>query len=179
MEKFLKKYLTEEQIKPIRDAYIADHPDAKTLPEYISKTRLDEVLAKQHASEESVTNLTKELDTLKTGTQAAVDEAVKKAKEEDTAHENEVVNSLKKDHEIDTAILSAHGKNLKAIKALIDATKDVSSEITRLKKSDAYLFGEELPGGTGKDGNGDGKGKASEELARMRRAVGITSPDAN
>ena len=36
MKDFLKKYLTDDQIKDVEAKYLAEHPDAKGLPVYIS-----------------------------------------------------------------------------------------------------------------------------------------------
>lgn len=62
------------------------------------------------------------------------------------------------DFAIDTALLKAGGKNAKAIKALLDASKvkidgdkvlGLDDQIEALKKSDAYLFGSNNPGDPG------------------------------
>ena len=51
MKEFLKKFLSEEQLKSVEDAYMKANPDAKGLPVYISKNRLDEVLGQKKDAE--------------------------------------------------------------------------------------------------------------------------------
>lgn len=174
MKKFLQKYgFTEEEINKLLEAYKKDHPDAKELPEYIGKARFDEVNGKLKESEGKVTTMTKQIEDLQKGGDAAIKAAVEaKETEMKAAHQKEV-DSLKKDFAMDTAILKAHGKNSKAIKALIDPTKDLDKEIERLQKDESYLFESEIPDGTGKNGNGGDGGANDAELKQMREAVGV------
>lgn len=171
MKEFLKKYLTEEQLKEVETKYIADHPEAKGLPIHISKTRLDEVLTQKKAAEEKAAALQLTIDNSASETEKKVAEALKQAKVESDKHEQEAIDALKKDFGATEAIYAAHGRNVKAIKALIDPTKKIEEEIKRLQKSDSYLFDDDLPEGTGKKG-GD-EGKVDKELANMRQALGI------
>lgn len=175
MRKFLQKYgLTEEEINKVLESYKKDHPDAKDLPEYIGKSRFDEVNVKLKTSEGEVTTLKKQIEDLQKGGDDAVKAAVKAAEDAlKAAHQSEI-DALKKDFEMENAILKARGKNVKAIKALIDPEKKIDDEIVRLQKDEAYLFGEEsdIPGGTGKKG-GSGGPSAEKELNAMRDAVGV------
>lgn len=176
MKKFLQKYgLTEEEINKVLEAYKKDHPDAKDLPEYIGKSRFDEVNGKLKASEGEVTTLKKQIEDLQKGGDEATKAAVKAAEDALKATHQSEIDALKKDFEMENAILKAHGKNVKAIKALIDPEKKVDEEIARLQKDEAYLFGEEddIPGGTGKKG-GSGGQSSEKELNAMRDAVGVT-----
>lgn len=177
MKEFLKKYLSEEQMTALEEAYKKDHPDQAGLPVYVGKKRLDEVLAKQKAAEQEKETALKEVETLKAGNQKAIDEAVKKAVDEANTASNKAMEDLKKDFAIDKAVLEAHGKNLKAIKALIDPSKEIKDEIARLQKSDSYLFNlpgddDDLPPGTGKKHSKEAAEKEAE-LEAMRRAVGL------
>ena len=177
MKEFLKKYLSEEQLASVEEAYKKDHPDQTGLPVYVGKKRLDEVLAKQKAAETEKDTALKEIETLKADNQKAIDEAVKKAVEEANTASNKAMEDLKKDFAVDKAVLEAHGKNLTAIKALIDPSKDVKDEIARLQKSDSYLFNlpgddDDLPPGTGKKRSKEAEERQAE-LEAMRRAVGI------
>lgn len=176
MKKFLQKYgVSEEVLTALLEAYKKDgHADATDLPEYIGKSRFDEVNGKLKTSEKKVADLEKQIADLQKGGDDAVKAAVTaKETELKEAHQKEI-DSIKRDYAMDTAILKAHGKNAKAIKALIDPEKKLEDEIARLQKDEAYLFEEEddIPGGTGKKG-GDGGKSSDKELEAMRAAVGV------
>ena len=176
MKKFLQKYgVSEEVLTALLEAYKKDgHADATDLPEYIGKSRFDEVNGKLKTSEKKVIDLEKQIADLQKGGDEAVKAAVTaKETELKDLHQKEI-DSIKRDYAMDTAILKAHGKNAKAIKALIDPEKKLEDEIARLQKDEAYLFDAEddIPGGTGKKG-GDGGKSSDKELEAMRAAVGI------
>lgn len=177
MKKFLQKYgLTEEQINAVLEAYKKDgHADATDLPEYIGKTRFDEVNTAKKSAEKKITELEKQIADLQKGGDDAVKAAVAaKETELKEAHQKEI-DLIKRDYAMETAILKAHGKNAKAIKALIDPEKKLEDEIARLQKDEAYLFNseeEDIPGGTGKSGGSGGK-SSEKELEAMRNAVGV------
>lgn len=177
MKEFLKKYLTEEQIQSLEESYKKDHPDQQGLPVYVGKKRLDEVLSKQKAAETEKDNALKEVENLKASNQKAIDEAVKKAVEEAKSASAVEMDNLKKEFATSEAVYKAHGKNLKAIKALMDPEKNVDDEIARIQKSDPYLFSmpgddDDLPLGTGKSKSKATKEKEAE-LNAMRKAVGL------
>ena len=166
MKKFLQKYgVSEEVLKALLEAYKKDgHADATDLPEYIGKSRFDEVNGKLKTSEKKVTDLEKQIADLQKGGDEAVKAAVTaKETELNDLHQKEI-DSIKRDY----------GKNAKAIKALIDPEKKLEDEIARLQKDEAYLFDveDDIPGGTGKKG-GDGGKSSDKELEAMRAAVGI------
>lgn len=176
MKKFLQKYgVSEEVLTALLEAYKKDgHADATDLPEYIGKSRFDEVNGKLKTSEKKVTDLEKQIADLQKGGDEAVKAAVTaKETELKDLHQKEI-DSIKRDYAMDTAILKAHGKNAKAIKALIDPEKKLEDEIARLQKDEAYLFDveDDIPGGTGKKGGNGGK-SSDKELEAMRAAVGI------
>lgn len=179
MKEFLKKYMTEEQLQAFEEAYKAANPESKGLPVYISKSRLDEVLGKQHAAEAEVSSLKTQIETMTKENKTATDDAITKAIEEATAkvkteYEAKLI-AQKTDFDTTEAIYKAHGRNVKAIKALIDETKPIAEEIERLQKDEPYLFvkpNDDIPGGTGKKGD-DAETKNEKELAAMRRAVGL------
>ena len=178
MKKFLKKYgLTDEQIDAVLEAYKKDgHADATDLPEYIGKARFDEVNTAKKAAEGKVADLTKQLEDLTKGGDEAVKAAVKAKEDELTAQFTKEKEALIRDHNMESAIFKAHGKNAKAIKALIDPEKDLDEEIKRLQKDEAYLFEEDIPGGTGKHGSDKKPGEVSDkEMEAMRHAVGVRS----
>ena len=176
MKKLLQKYgVSDEVLTALLEAYKKDgHADATDLPEYIGKSRFDEVNGKLKTSEKKVTDLEKQIADLQKGGDEAVKAAVTaKETELKDLHQKEI-DSIKRDYAMDTAILKAHGKNAKAIKALIDPEKKLEDEIARLQKDEAYLFDveDDIPGGTGKKG-GDGGKSSDKELEAMRAAVGI------
>lgn len=171
MKEFLKKFLGEEEVTKITDAYIKAHPDAKELPVYISKQRLDEVLGQKKVAEDKVTSITAQLEEYKKGEKDRSDAAIKAAVEAANAESNKTIETLKKDATITEAIYKAKGKNAVAIRALIDATKPIDDEIARLQKETPYLFGEDNPLGTGKHTNPNTTNQELEQ--KMRRAVGL------
>lgn len=177
MKEFLKKYMSEEALKQLEDDYKKANPDAQGLPVYVGKKRLDEVLDKEKAAKAEAENLRKENESLKQSNQAAIDEAVKKAKAEAEDASKKALEAQKKEYETDNYILKEKGKNVKAIRALIDPEKKLEDEIARLKKDESYLFeipgdNDDLPGGTGKKG-ADKTKEQEKELNAMRKAVGI------
>lgn len=167
MKEFLKKYMTPEEITALEQKYIANHPEAKTLPIYISKARLDEVLGQKKTAEEDAATHKAALETAQGEIETKIAEAVKLAGVE---HSKEI-EKLKTDFSITETIFKAKGKNVTAIKALVDPTKKADEEIKRIQKSDPYLFEDDIPGGTGKqgvDGGGD-----DAQTQQMRAALGI------
>ena len=174
MKKFLQKYgLIEDQLKTLLEAYQKDHPEAKELPEYIGKSRFDEVNGKLKTSEGEATTLKKQIEDLQKGGDDAIKAAVKAKEDELNASYQKEIDAINKGFATDTAIMKAHGKNAKAIKALIDPEKDLDKEIERLQKDADYLFESEIPGGTGKQGNGKQGDSTEAELKEMRDAVGV------
>lgn len=173
MKNFLKKYMTEDALKDVEAKYIAEHEGATGLPTYVGKSRLDEVIGQRDAANAAKAQSDAALTAAQAAHEAAIQEAIAKAK----AEKDGEIEVLKKDFAVTEAIYGAKGKNVKAIKALIDPTKKVEDEIARLKKDEAYLFhsnepADDIPAGTGKNGSG-GKGSDEAELAQMRKAVGI------
>ena len=177
MKEFLKKYLSEEALKQLEEDYKKANPDAQGLPVYIGKKRLDEVLDKEKAAKAEADTLRKENENLKNSNQAAIDEAVKKAKAEAEEASKQALEAQKKEYETDNYILKEKGKNVKAIRALIDPAKKLEDEIARLKKDESYLFDipgddHDVPPGTGKQG-ADKVNEQEKELNAMRKAVGL------
>lgn len=173
MKNFLKKYMSEEALSDVTAKYIAEHPGATELPTYISKDRLDEVIGKKNAAEQLANQHATNIKNMEKAHAAALEAA---RTEVTTAKDAEIEN-LKKDFSVTEAIYGAKGRNVKAIKALIDPSKKVEDEIARLKKDEAYLFHtdeptDDIPAGTGKKGSGGGN-DSEAEAAQMRRAVGI------
>lgn len=174
MKNFLKKYMSEDALKDVEAKYIAEHPGATGLPTHIGKSRLDEVIGQRDAANTAK----QQSDAALAAAQAAQEAAIQKAVAEANAAKDGEIEALKNDFAVTEAIYGAKGRNVKAIKALIDPSKKVEEEIARLKKDEAYLFHsdsptDDIPGGTGKSGTEGGKGSTDAELAQMRKAVGI------
>lgn len=174
MKNFLKKYMSEEALSDVEAKYIAAHPGATELPTYISKARLDEVIGQKNAAETTRDQHAAKIAEMETAHAAALKQATDTA----NASKDAEIESLKKDFAITEAIYGAKGRNVKAIKALIDPTKKVEEEIARLKKDEAYLFhsdnpADDIPDGTGKTGGNGGSDNNEQEVAQMRKAVGI------
>ena len=171
MKEFLKKYMTPEALTELETAYNAKNEGAKGLPVYVSKARLDDVLGQKRSAEEKVTALETEKSTWESGLQGKIDEAVKTATDALKVEHAAALKAAQDGFAQSEAIYKAKGKNITAIKALIDPSKKLDEEIVRIQKSDPYLFDDDLPGGTGKDGSGAGSEDAV--LSQMRAAVGI------
>lgn len=173
MKKFLEQFLSAELMQSVEEAYKAKNPKAEGLPEYISKQRLDEEITKRKTAETNAASVQKELDNIPKDWKTQLD-----AKDTEIAtlkndHAAEL-EKAKKDANVDLEIYKAKGRNVTAIRALIDSTKDINEELTRLKTSDPYLFGNSRAKGTGKDdGSDDNTGDEGLSEAKMRAAVGI------
>lgn len=187
MKNFLKKYgLTDEEIQKVTANYVEAHKNDSTppaeLPVHISKSRFDEVLNQKKTAEEEKAaaykakeDAEKSLKTLQDAQSGDVKAAVEAAQKEWDKQKKLEIKALQDDYALTEAIHAAKGKNVKAIKALIDISKGVNEEITRLKKDESYLFestADDIPGGTGKKGPNTGVDDAAER-DMMRRAVGL------
>lgn len=171
MKDLLKKKLSPEIFAEVEKALGDDF-------DYIPRSRLNEVITQRE-------NLKKEADELK-GKVAALENDNKEAASWKTKYETESQNweaekvKITKDHTISSKLQESQARNVTAVMALIDMTKvgddlkELSTEIERVKKEAPYLFGDEVPGGTGFKNPGDSgsKGRDSEEeLAKRRKAI--------
>lgn len=157
----------------VEEAYKAKNPKSEGLPEYISKQRLDEEITKRKTAETNAANLQKELDNTPKDWKSQLDAKDAEIASMKTDHAA-ALEKAKKDANVDLEIYKAKGRNVTAIRALIDPAKDINEELTRLKTSDPYLFGNSRAKGTGKeDGSDDGTGDEGLSEAKMRAAVGI------
>ncbi|MBR5584083.1 MAG: phage scaffolding protein [Lachnospiraceae bacterium] len=148
-EDFVKLGIDEELAAKLEAA------SQEELKGYIPKSRFDEVNNEKKKLELDVRDRDGQLETLKNSTgdveslkqQIATLQAENKTKDE--AHAAEI-KQLKIDSAVDTAITNAKGKNVKAIKALLNlenaeldedgTVKGVADQLTELLKSDSYLF---------------------------------------
>lgn len=174
MKKFLEQFLTPELLQQVMDAYKAKNPKSEGLPEYISKSRLDEEITKRKNSETNAATIQKQLDGIPKDWQEQITSKNTEIETLKTTHAAELA-MAQKDANIDLEIYKAKGRNVKAIRALIDNNKDIAEEITRLKTSDPYLFGNSRSKGTGKDNEDDDNSDNTNGLseAQMRAAIGL------
>lgn len=172
MKKFLEQFLTSEQLTDVENAYKAKNPEAEGLPVYISKQRLDEEITKRKTAETNAANTKKEYENIPKDWKEQLDAKDAEIATMQTNHAA-ALERAQRDASVDLEIYKARGRNVKAIKALIDPEKDINEELTRLKTSDPYLFGASRVKGTGKD---DNPGEGDEDglsIDKMRAAVGI------
>lgn len=176
MNKFLSKFLSEDEVAKVVEAYKVKHPDAPDLPEYVSMKRFSEVLTERD-------NKQVLLDGIPGDWKTQIETATKNYETEKAAHvstkkEMEThkvkVATLEKDNTTNEILYKARAKNIKAVKALMDPEKAVEEEVTRLQKEEGYLFGEtKPPKGTGKAGEGDPGNKEVLSNNSMREALGL------
>ncbi|MBQ0165380.1 MAG: phage scaffolding protein [Bacteroidales bacterium] len=177
-----------------------------TLPEEMDKAAFEKTLYANYKSveefkkkDDAITSLTDQLNTAKTGLKAfegvnveelrgQVTKLTSDLEAKDTEWRNKMA-AREFDYAVDGAILSAKGKNAKAIKALLDMdtlrtstdmTKDVSAAIETVKKENSYLFEEEeIPGayaggtGTGKHTQTKTRFGNDKQVNAFARAVGL------
>lgn len=139
--------LTEEQAKKVLDA----------VKDYVPKTQLAEVERERDGLKATVTERDTQLETLKKSSgdnetlQKQIADLQKANEDQQKAHEAEIA-QLRLDNAVEAAILAAGGKNVKAVRALMDADKlrlekdgtvtGLSDQIKAIQKSDAYMFAE-------------------------------------
>ena len=139
--------LTEEQAKKVLDA----------VKEYVPKTQLAEVERERDGLKATVAERDTQLETLKKSSgdnetlQKQIADLQKANEDQQKAHEAEIA-QLRLDNAVEAAILAAGGKNVKAVRALMDADKlrlekdgtvtGLSDQIKAIQKSDAYMFAE-------------------------------------
>ena len=139
--------LTEEQAKKVLDA----------VKDYVPKTQLAEVERERDGLKATVTERDTQLETLKKSSgdnealQKQIADLQKANEDQQKAHEAEIT-QLRLDNAVEAAILAAGAKNVKAVRALMDADKlrlekdgtvtGLSDQIKAIQKSDAYMFAE-------------------------------------
>lgn len=137
--------LTEEQAKKVLEA----------VKEYVPKTQLGEVEQERDSLKATIAERDTQLETLKksSGDNAALQQQIadlqKANEEQQKAHDAEIT-QLRLDNAVEAALLTAVAKNVKAVRALMDADKlklekdgtvsGLSEQIKAIQKSDDYLF---------------------------------------
>lgn len=179
--------LTEEQAKKVLDA----------VKEYVPKTQLAEVERERDGLKATVAERDTQLETLKTssGDNAALQQQIadlQKANEDQKkAHEAEI-SQLRLDNAVEAAILAAGGKNVKAVRALLDADKlrlekdgtvtGLSDQIKAIQKSDAYMFAEKQQQqfrGFQPGASGDVKPDGNVDVSKMTYSEMVAYLEAN
>ena len=139
--------LTEEQAKKVLDA----------VKDYVPKTQLAEVERERDGLKTTVAERDTQLETLKKSSgdnealQKQIADLQKANEDQQKAHDAEIA-QLRLDNAVEAAILAAGAKNVKAVRALLDAEKlrlekdgtvtGLSDQIKAIQKSDAYMFAE-------------------------------------
>ena len=181
-EQLLALGLTEELAKKAAEA------SQEELKGYIPKTRFDEVNEAKKQLETDIKDRDKQLKELGEKSKgneeltkqiAELQEANKK-----TAGEYEgKIKQMQFDHTLDGALKAANVKNVKAIKALLnletikldgETLTGLNDQIEGLKKSDAYLFDEVEPDGTGGSKGNGGKGKPGAKNPWAKDSFNLT-----
>lgn len=193
MRKFLSQFLSAEQVDEIEKAFKNKNPDSSRLPEYVSKTRLDEEIGKRKTAEESLqaaerektkaikeatSPLEEQLKAIPKDWKEQLDAAKKAAEDAKTEYEGKLV-AAQKDADISSKIYASGARNVKAVKALLEEDKPVEDQLKALKESDPYLFGRSGMGkGTGRGSDSDTNPPDPDNLSQdaMYRAVGLTPP---
>lgn len=139
--------LTEEQAQKVLDA----------VKDYIPASRLSEVEKERDSLKSTLKERDGQLENLRksSGDNAALQQQItdlqKANADQQKAHDAEIA-QLKLDNAVNSALLAAGAKNVKAVRSLIDAEKlrlekdgtvtGLSDQIKAVQKSDAYLFTE-------------------------------------
>jgi len=186
MPKTLKDILGDDLYKQVKEKLgdtevtIVDSNDPM-----VPKRRLDEVIAERNRYKEQVDERDTQLADLKTG---AKDNEVLKAQIADLQAKNK---QAAEDHEkqlkdqrfafaVERAVAKADARNVKAVVALLDASKisldgenllGFDEQVTALKKSDPFLFGVDLKGRTPE---GTGKPPRAQENPWKKETFNLT-----
>jgi hypothetical protein len=186
MPKTLKDILGDDLYKQVKEKLgdtevIVVDPNDPMVP----KRRLDEVIAERNRYKEMVEERDSQLADLKTW---AKDNEVLKAQIAELQAKNKQVTEdyekqLKEQRfafAIERAVAKADARNVKAVVALLDASKisldgenllGFDEQIAALKKSDPYLFGVELKGRTPE---GTGKSQQAQENPWKKETWNLT-----
>ena len=180
--------LTEEQAKKVLDA----------VKEYVPKTQLAEVERERDGLKATVAERDTQLETLKksSGDNAALQQQIadlqKANEDQQKAHDAEIA-QLRLDNAVEAAILAAGAKNVKAVRALMDADKlrlekdgtvtGLSDQIKAIQKSDAYMFAEKQPQqqfkGFQPGASGDVKPDGKVDVSKMTYSEMVAYLEAN
>lgn len=179
--------LTDEQAQKVLDA----------VKDYVPKTQLAEVEKERDGLKATVAERDGQLETLKksSGDNAALQQQIadlQKANEDQReAHDAEIA-QLRLDNAVEAALLTAGAKNVKAVRALMDADKlrlekdgtvtGLSDQIKAIQKSDAYMFAEKQQPqlkGFQPGASGDVKPDGKVDISKMTYSEMVAYLEAN
>ena len=179
--------LTEEQAKKVLDA----------VKEYVPKTQLAEVERERDGLKATVAERDTQLETLKKSSgdnealQKQIADLQKANEDQQKAHDAEIA-QLRLDNAVEAAILAAGAKNVKAVRALMDADKlrlekdgtvtGLSDQIKAIQKSDAYMFAEKQQQqfrGFQPGASGDVKPDGNVDVSKMTYSEMVAYLEAN
>ena len=180
MKDVLKKKLPEELYTQVIAALGDDF-------DFVPRTRLNEVIGQRDEIKSQLSTIkTKadQYDDLVAG-KTALETALADAKAQhaaDIAAKDQAINQVKVESTVKEKLLLNKVKNPTAAMALLKADAfgedlaGLDAEITRIKESDPYLFGETVPGGTGKEGGTPGGAQVGEvEQLQAQHAEALKS----
>lgn len=152
-EKLIAMGLTEEQAGKVMESLNGN---------FVTKARFNEINEENKTLRQSVSDRDKQLDGLKAAGSDNADlkkqiEALQQQNAEREKSHKEELERLKLENAIDAALAAAGAKNVKAAKALLDASKIKLGEdgrlsgwedqINEMQKSDSYLFADKREAG--------------------------------
>jgi hypothetical protein len=136
---------------------------------FIPKERFDSVNDEKKTYKQQVDDLNNQLEALKktAGASEELKNQIQTLQTQISEREKEVA-GVRLDSAINLALINAKAKNSKIVANLLDKSKltldgdkviGLEDQIKSIQQSDAYLFGEVNPGGTGEPGNPGSGGK--------------------
>jgi hypothetical protein len=180
MKDVLKKKLPEE-LYPQVIAALGDDFD------FVPRTRLNEVIGQRDELKSQLTAVKSKADQYDdlVASKTALETALADAKAQhlaEIAAKDQAINQVKVESTVKEKLLINKVKNPTAAMALlkVDAFGDdlagLDAEITRIKESDPYLFGDSVPGGTGKEDGIAGSAQVGEvEQLQAQHAEALKS----
>jgi predicted RNase H-like nuclease (RuvC/YqgF family) len=172
---WLKKLLEAQGIDTSKIDAIINGAN-ESMKNFIPKERFDSVNDEKKTYKQQVDDLNNQLETLKktAGASEELKSQIQTLQTQISDKEKEVA-GVRLDSAINLALINAKAKNSKVVANLLDKSKmtldgdkviGLEDQIKSIQQSDAYLFGEVNPGGTGEPGNpGGGKGNPSGEVS--------------
>jgi len=158
----LNKYNNENKDRQIKLANLADGG-------YVDKSKHTSLEAEATGYKTQLEKANSDLKALKAANSGNTELAqqiaeLQKANKEAAEKFAAELKAAKEAHLLETSLMAENPKNLKALHALIDTSKlkygddkveGLAEQLAALKASDAYLFGEAVPGGTGAPAGGN------------------------
>ena len=181
LKELLGDLYTEEIGKKVGDKKLIILDEGKFIPIDKFNAKIEEVKQQKEQLDEYKKQL-KDLEKKAKGNEE-LEKTIKDLRAENEkkdANYQATIKAQKKDFAIQSAIKEAQGKNVKAIKALLDTDKitvddsgivGLSDQLKAIKESDAYLFGEDkVIGGEPQTPKGKGNPKPETLEAELKEA---------